>query len=150
MPLPLLLQRNDLVADPPTLDLPCHSWLLVDGPIDSVWIESINSVLDESRTLCLSNNERVKLSPNMRLLFEVGDLSSASPAAVSRLGVVFVASDDLGWQAFAQVSRLLERVARPAINPTPTIRFDSRGSLALMSSPLRPTRSAHVWRPTSP
>ena len=99
-----LLQRADLASEPPTLDLPCHTWLLVDGPIDSVWIESINSVLDDSRTLCLSNNERVKLSPNMRLLFEVGDLASASPAAVSRLGVIFVAADDLGWQAFAQVS----------------------------------------------
>lgn len=101
------LQRADLASEPPTLDLPCHTWLLVDGPIDSVWIESINSVLDDSRTLCLSNNERVKLSPNMRLLFEVGDLSSASPAAVSRLGVIFVAADDLGWQAFAQVGLCL-------------------------------------------
>jgi hypothetical protein len=96
-------QRADLAESPPTLDLPCYTWLLIDGPIDSVWIESINSVLDDSRTLCLANNERVKLSPNMRLLFEVGDLSAASPAAVSRLGVVYVAQDDLGWQPFVQV-----------------------------------------------
>jgi hypothetical protein len=99
------MQRADLVNDPPTLELPCHTWLLIDGPIDSIWVESINSVLDESRTLCLANNERVKLSPHMRLVFEVGDLSSASPAAVSRLGVVYVAADDLGWQPFVQVRR---------------------------------------------
>jgi dynein heavy chain len=52
--------------------------------------------------LCLSNGERIRLEPTMRLLFEVSDLESASPATVSRLGVVYLAADTVGWLAYVQ------------------------------------------------
>jgi len=45
-----------------------------DGPVDSLWIENMNSVLDDSKLLCLANGERMKLKPEMRMLFEVLDL----------------------------------------------------------------------------
>lgn len=43
--------------------------------------------------LCLSNGERIKLSANMRILFEVNDLNQASPATVSRCGMVWVSEE---------------------------------------------------------
>lgn len=55
----------------------------------------MNTVLDDSMTLCLSNGERIKLRSEMKMLFEVLDLSTASPATVSRCGMVFIDSDVL-------------------------------------------------------
>jgi dynein heavy chain len=73
-------------------------WVVFDGPVDSLWIESMNTVLDDNMMLCLPNGERIKLKPTMRILFEVSDLSKASPATVSRCGMVYIPSDNLTWQ----------------------------------------------------
>lgn len=72
-------------------------WTVFDGPIDALWIENMNTVLDDNMTLCLANGERIKLNFEMKCLFEVNDLSAASPATVSRIGVVYVSPTDLNW-----------------------------------------------------
>jgi dynein heavy chain len=77
-----------------------QKWICFDGPVDSLWIENMNSVLDDSRLLCLANGQRIRLSPDMRILFEVDLLDEASPATISRCGMVYVAEQVLGWQAF--------------------------------------------------
>lgn len=65
------------------------SWLLCDGDIDPEWIESLNSVLDDNRLLTLPNGERIQFAHNVNFIFECSDLQFASPATVSRCGVLY-------------------------------------------------------------
>jgi dynein heavy chain len=77
-------------------------WTVFDGPIDALWIENMNTVLDDNMTLCLANGQRIKLKSEMKCLFEVNDLAVASPATVSRIGVVYMTPSDLGWFPYVQ------------------------------------------------
>ena len=57
-------------------------WILFDGDVDAVWVENMNSVMDDNRLLTLSNGARYRLKPYCKLLFEVSDLQYASPATI--------------------------------------------------------------------
>jgi len=78
-------------------------WIALDGDLDANWIESMNSVMDDNRLLTLASNERIPLKPHMRLIFEIRDLRFATPATVSRAGILFISdSDGTQWRSYVK------------------------------------------------
>ncbi|NXC37428.1 DYH10 protein, partial [Campylorhamphus procurvoides] len=77
-------------------------YILFDGDVDALWVENMNSVMDDNKLLTLANGERIRLQPHCALLFEVGDLQYASPATVSRCGMVFVDPKNLRYEPYWQ------------------------------------------------
>uniref|UniRef100_A0A1I8M0L3 Dynein heavy chain n=1 Tax=Musca domestica TaxID=7370 RepID=A0A1I8M0L3_MUSDO len=75
-------------------------WIVLDGDIDPMWIESLNTLMDDNKILTLANNERIALKKEMRLIFEVGHLKAATPATVSRAGILYINPLDLGWSPY--------------------------------------------------
>ncbi|KAH3679918.1 hypothetical protein WICMUC_000661, partial [Wickerhamomyces mucosus] len=74
-------------------ELKKNSWIIFDGDVDPNWVESLNSVLDDNKILTLPNGERLTIPENIRFIFEVDRLSHATPATISRCGMVWIEDD---------------------------------------------------------
>lgn len=86
---------------PPTEDQkPDKRWIIYDGDVDAIWVENMNSVMDDNKILTLSNGDRIRLLKHSLMLFEVFDLQHASPATISRCGMVYVDPKNLGYAPY--------------------------------------------------
>ncbi|XP_032944295.1 dynein axonemal heavy chain 11 isoform X2 [Rhinolophus ferrumequinum] len=111
----ILREQANLMHDGP-------KWIVLDGDIDPMWIESLNTVMDDNKVLTLASNERIALTPSVRLLFEIHHLRTATPATVSRAGILYVNPQDLGWNPY--VASWIDRRQHQSEKANLTILFD--------------------------
>ena len=87
-------------------------WIILDGDLDANWIESMNSVMDDNKMLTLASNERIPLKAHMSMIFEIRDLRFATPATVSRAGILYISTDD-GTQWMSLISSWVKKFDGP-------------------------------------
>ncbi|KAL6068809.1 putative dyneins heavy chain [Balamuthia mandrillaris] len=120
-------------------------WFVFDGDVDPEWVENLNSLLDDNKLLTLPNGERLALPDNVRVMFEVQDLRYATPATVSRCGMVWFSEETLTtqmiytnyllrlqWEPLDEVERESFRRVTAATKQRPT----AGGSSSTLQEPL--------------
>lgn len=63
-------------------------YIVFDGDVDPDWVENLNALLDDNKMVTLPNGERLHLPEYVRILIEVDSLKHATPATVTRCGVI--------------------------------------------------------------
>ena len=78
-------------------------WIVLDGPCDQCQLEGLQTVLDDNRMLCLASGDRLTMSSQCRLVFEVDSLDHLSPGFVSQCGLVSFNQYCIDWRTIFQV-----------------------------------------------
>lgn len=91
-----------------SIDEMTQFWIILDGPLEPDWVETLNSVLDDNQVLTLGSGERIDFvlphaNKSIKLIFETDDISFASPATISRLGLVYHNQEILCSQTHVQM-----------------------------------------------
>ncbi|MCQ2815651.1 MAG: hypothetical protein MJ252_00145 [archaeon] len=77
-------------------------WLVLDAPVDTLWVESLNTLLDDTKMLSLPSGFRINLKSDVKVVFEAENLTQATPATISRVGLVYFETDKLSWFPIAR------------------------------------------------
>ena len=92
----LTLASRQAVLDYESSDFTKRVFIVCDSDIDPEWIEALNSVLDDNKLLTLPSGERIQFPlSGINFIFETHDLTPASPATVSRMGIIFMSESDV-------------------------------------------------------
>ncbi|XP_076387639.1 dynein cytoplasmic heavy chain beethoven [Megachile rotundata] len=92
------------------------TWIIFNGDVEPDWAEALNSALDDNRLLTLPNGVGVKLGSGTKFIFETHKLDGASPATVSRLGVVHLGSISPSSLLISSRLRTLPEAAKEVTN----------------------------------
>ena len=71
--------------------------MILDGDSDPVWIEAMNTVMDDNKVLTLASNERIPMTASMRMLLDIEDMRNATSATASRGGCLCINEFDIGY-----------------------------------------------------
>ena len=85
-------------------------WIVFDGDVDPEWAENLNSVLDDNKMLTLPSGERLSIPDNMRIMLEVDSLEQATPATVSRCGMLWFSESCI--TNFMCIKRIINKLKR--------------------------------------
>lgn len=92
--------------------------MVCDGDVDPDWIESLNSVLDDNRLLSLPSGWRIQFGTNVNFIFETHSLQYASPATISRMGIVLLSEGDVDIRNYIDsLSRKLSEENKAIVEP---------------------------------
>nr|CCA14061.1 PREDICTED: similar to hCG1811879 putative [Albugo laibachii Nc14] len=108
-------------------------WLVFDGDVDAVWVENMNSAMDDNKILTLPNGERIRLQEHCCMVCESFDLQYASPATISRCGMVWVDPKNLGYKPYFE--RWLRQRFNPKIQEASQPKQNAISPIASSSSP---------------
>eukprot|EP01052_Picozoa_sp_SAG31_P000010 SAG31_NODE_1_length_62978_cov_30.836130_10_plen_3970_part_00 len=88
-------------------------WIVLDGTLQGEWTDIFMSILDDTRTLCLTNGERIRLHEDASIFFEVTSLRGATPSLVSRCATQFFQPSSKPESSTPKVMAWLEQLDLP-------------------------------------
>ena len=73
-------------------------WLLLDGPMDYKWTETIETIIGVRRKMNLHSGEELHVPRNMQMIFETASINKVSPGLIAKCGLVVMESNDFTWK----------------------------------------------------